>query len=100
MMAGHVAPEAERGGPIALVRDGDVVRFDVSARRLDVEADLKARAREQKPHARRRRRRSGQVRRARFFGIGGRGDASAGRAPNSRRRPWAKAVAGTDPAAG
>ena len=54
MMAGHVAPEAERGGPIALVRDGDVVRFDVSARRLDVEADLKARAREQKPHARRR----------------------------------------------
>jgi len=54
MMAGHVAPEAERGGPIALVRDGDVVRFDVSARRLDVEADLKARAREHKPPARRR----------------------------------------------
>jgi dihydroxy-acid dehydratase len=43
MMAGHVAPEAERGGPIALIRDGDVVRIDVAARRLDVEADLAAR---------------------------------------------------------
>ena len=40
MMAGHVAPEAERGGPIALVRDGDRVVIDVEARRLDVEADL------------------------------------------------------------
>ncbi|MGO9834833.1 MAG: dihydroxy-acid dehydratase [Polyangiaceae bacterium] len=45
MMAGHVAPEAERGGPIALVRDGDVVTIDVAARRLDVDADLAARAR-------------------------------------------------------
>jgi dihydroxy-acid dehydratase len=54
MMAGHVAPEAERGGPIALVRDGDVVRIDVSARRLDVDADLKSRASEYKPSARRR----------------------------------------------
>jgi dihydroxy-acid dehydratase len=43
MMAGHVAPEAERGGPIALVRDGDRIVFDVEARRLDVEADLSAR---------------------------------------------------------
>jgi dihydroxy-acid dehydratase len=54
MMAGHVAPEAERGGPIALIRDGDVVRIDVSARRLDVDADLKARASEYKPSPRRR----------------------------------------------
>jgi dihydroxy-acid dehydratase len=54
MMAGHVAPEAERGGPIALVRDGDVVRIDVSARRLDVDANLKARAAEHKAPARRR----------------------------------------------
>jgi dihydroxy-acid dehydratase len=45
MMAGHVAPEAERGGPIALLRDGDVVTIDVAARRLDVDADLTARAR-------------------------------------------------------
>ena len=37
LMAGHVAPEAARGGPIAAVRDGDTVVFDVEARRLDVE---------------------------------------------------------------
>ena len=37
LMAGHVAPEAARGGPIAVVRDGDAVVFDVDARRLDVE---------------------------------------------------------------
>ncbi len=36
-MAGHVAPEAPRGGPIAAVRDGDTVVFDVPGRRLDVE---------------------------------------------------------------
>jgi dihydroxy-acid dehydratase len=35
-MAGHVAPEAPRGGPIAAVRDGDTIRFDVERRRLDV----------------------------------------------------------------
>ena len=44
MMAGHVAPEAERGGPIALVRDGDVITLDVASRRLDVDAALGARA--------------------------------------------------------
>ncbi|MGA2470235.1 MAG: dihydroxy-acid dehydratase [Solirubrobacteraceae bacterium] len=36
LMAGHVAPEAARGGPIAAVRDGDEVTFDVTGRRLDV----------------------------------------------------------------
>ncbi|HSR95364.1 MAG TPA: dihydroxy-acid dehydratase, partial [Solirubrobacterales bacterium] len=36
LMAGHVAPEAARGGPIAAIRDGDEVSFDVEARRLDV----------------------------------------------------------------
>jgi dihydroxy-acid dehydratase len=35
-MAGHVAPEAVHGGPIAAVRDGDEVTIDVDARRLDV----------------------------------------------------------------
>jgi dihydroxy-acid dehydratase len=35
-MAGHVAPEAARGGPIAAVRDGDEVTIDVDNRRLDV----------------------------------------------------------------
>jgi dihydroxy-acid dehydratase len=36
-MAGHVAPEAARGGPIAAVEEGDMVVFDINARRLDVE---------------------------------------------------------------
>jgi dihydroxy-acid dehydratase len=36
-MAGHVAPEAARGGPIGAVQEGDTVTFDVDARRLDVE---------------------------------------------------------------
>ncbi len=36
-MAGHVAPEAPRGGPIAAVRDGDIVVFDVPNRELRVE---------------------------------------------------------------
>jgi dihydroxy-acid dehydratase len=37
LMAGHVAPEAFVGGPIAAVRDGDTVSFDIPNRRLDVE---------------------------------------------------------------
>ncbi len=37
LMVGHVAPEAAAGGPIAALRDGDTVVFDVEARRLDVE---------------------------------------------------------------
>jgi dihydroxy-acid dehydratase len=36
-MAGHVAPEAPHGGPIAAVRDGDTIVFDVAARELNVE---------------------------------------------------------------
>jgi len=36
LMAGHVAPEAAHGGPIAGLRDGDTVVFDIKARRLDV----------------------------------------------------------------
>ena len=46
LMAGHVAPEAAVGGPIALVRDGDTIVFDVAARELRVdlpEAELVAR---------------------------------------------------------
>ena len=37
LMAGHVAPEAAVGGPIAAVEEGDPIRFDIEARRLDVE---------------------------------------------------------------
>ncbi|WP_448628333.1 IlvD/Edd family dehydratase [Geodermatophilus sp. URMC 64] len=35
----HVAPEAAAGGPLALVRTGDVITLDVEARRIDVEVD-------------------------------------------------------------
>jgi dihydroxy-acid dehydratase len=37
LMAGHVAPEAAHGGPIAAVRDGETIVFDIKARRLDIE---------------------------------------------------------------
>ena len=37
LMAGHVTPEAARGGPIAVVQEGDIVEFDVEARELRVE---------------------------------------------------------------
>jgi dihydroxy-acid dehydratase len=46
LMAGHVAPEAAVGGPIAAIREGDIVTFDIPNRRLDVEvpaAELAAR---------------------------------------------------------
>jgi dihydroxy-acid dehydratase len=43
LMVGHVAPEAAHGGPIALLRDGDLITLDVRARRLDVQADLEER---------------------------------------------------------
>jgi dihydroxy-acid dehydratase len=39
LMAGHVAPEAALGGPIALVEDGDVITIDVPARRVDLAVD-------------------------------------------------------------
>jgi dihydroxy-acid dehydratase len=42
-MVGHICPEAADGGPIALVRDGDPIRIDVAARRLDVLAELSGR---------------------------------------------------------
>ncbi|MBI1950816.1 MAG: dihydroxy-acid dehydratase [Acidobacteria bacterium] len=54
LMAGHVAPEAARGGPIAAVREGDLVVFDVEARRLDVEltdGEIRARLQSWQPPA-------------------------------------------------
>ena len=54
LMAGHVAPEAARGGPIAAVREGDMIVFDVEARRLDVEitdGEIHARLQSWKPPA-------------------------------------------------
>jgi dihydroxy-acid dehydratase len=41
LMAGHVAPEAVKGGPIAAVKNGDVIVFDIAKRRLDVELPQK-----------------------------------------------------------
>ena len=37
LMAGHVAPEAAVGGPIAALKDGDIIVFDIPARQLRVE---------------------------------------------------------------
>ena len=51
---GHVAPEATRGGPIGLVADGDRVRLDLDARRLDLlvdEAELARRREAWRPRA-------------------------------------------------
>jgi dihydroxy-acid dehydratase len=45
LMAGHVAPEAAVGGPIAAVREGDPIYFDLPGRRLEVEVDAKELAR-------------------------------------------------------
>jgi dihydroxy-acid dehydratase len=36
-MAGHVTPEAAHGGPIAVVREGDFIVFDINKRELNVE---------------------------------------------------------------
>jgi len=41
LMVGHVCPEAAIGGPIALLKNGDQVRFDVAKRRLDVKLSAK-----------------------------------------------------------
>lgn len=46
LMVGHVSPEAARGGPIAVLQEGDIVVIDIEKRRLDVEladAELVAR---------------------------------------------------------
>jgi dihydroxy-acid dehydratase len=77
-MAGHVAPEALHGGPIAAVRDGDTITVDVDARRLDVELDdatIAERAAAYVPPAEPRPHRGPrQVRRARLVRGAGRGD--------------------------
>jgi dihydroxy-acid dehydratase len=54
LMAGHVAPEAARGGPIAIVAEGEAIVFDVAARKLQLElsdAEIKARLAKWKPPA-------------------------------------------------
>ena len=102
-MIGHVAPEAARGGPIAAVRDGDVITIDVASRRMDVALDddeiarriaAYEAAREPRPHGR-----AGEVRgagrerlRGRRHGALSGGRPSRGAAPSRgatwrRRRP-------------
>jgi dihydroxy-acid dehydratase len=54
LMAGHVAPEAVNGGPIAAVADGDVIIFDIRQRQLNVElnaAEIQKRLAAWKPPA-------------------------------------------------
>ncbi|MCR5304274.1 MAG: dihydroxy-acid dehydratase [Lachnospiraceae bacterium] len=49
---GHVSPEAAVGGPIALVREGDTIRVDIPANRLDVlisDEEMESRRKEWKP---------------------------------------------------
>lgn len=41
LMAGHVAPEAIKGGPIGAVKTGDIITFDIAKRRLDVNVTQK-----------------------------------------------------------
>jgi len=50
--AGHVAPEAFVGGPIAAVHEGDIIEFDIAKRTLNVEisdAEMTARLKSFKP---------------------------------------------------
>ena len=54
LMAGHVAPEAANGGPIAAINDGDFIAFDIPARKLNVEltdAEIQQRLATWKPPA-------------------------------------------------
>jgi dihydroxy-acid dehydratase len=54
LMVGHVAPEAARGGPLAAVRDGDLITIDVDEKRLSIDLsdeELEARLAAVKPHS-------------------------------------------------
>jgi len=48
-VVGHVAPEAACGGPIGLLRDGDMITIDVDRRRLETDADLESRRSQWQP---------------------------------------------------
>lgn len=52
LMVGHVSPEAADGGPIAALKNGDCIRFDIPKRRLDVQLsqkEIKSRLKKWKP---------------------------------------------------
>ena len=49
---GHVSPEAAAGGPIGLLKDGDIIKIDIPNKRLDVklsDGDLQARRKQWTP---------------------------------------------------
>jgi dihydroxy-acid dehydratase len=50
-MVGHIAPEAASGGPIALLRDGDMIRIDVERRVVETSAELASRPRAKWPQS-------------------------------------------------
>ena len=46
LMVGHVAPEAARGGPICVLKDGDIIEIDAVRKRIDVDlSDVEIRSR-------------------------------------------------------
>jgi dihydroxy-acid dehydratase len=47
----HVVPEAAAGGPLGLIRTGDVIELDVAARRLDVDVPQEELRRREPPVA-------------------------------------------------
>ena len=51
LMIGHVAPEAAKGGPIALLQDGDSIVIDVENRSVDTSADLETRRKTWEPRS-------------------------------------------------
>ena len=80
-MVGHVAPEASKGGPLAALREGDIVVIDVERAELNVELvrgrDRGAARRLGRAGAALPPRRARELRDARLVGLGGRGDALA-----------------------
>ena len=99
LMVGHVAPEAANGGPIAFVRDGDVITLDVRAQaaRCGGQSRRAPRAMET-ARAALQDRRDGEVRKARFVGIRRRGYASAGNQrfvnlhKENKEKQWQKCI--------
>ena len=46
---GHICPEAAKGGPIALLRDGDEIRIDANTREISADIDWETRRKEHTP---------------------------------------------------
>jgi dihydroxy-acid dehydratase len=84
---GHVAPEAAIGGPLGLVRDGDRIRIDVTARRIDLLIDdAKLSARRAQWQARPPRHRAGLL--AKYARLVGQADEGAVTHDGGAEWPW------------